>query len=308
MLYKMASCHMVLLMLVSLVGGFRTNSHLPLWMSNQNQRWDAQPNLVETHSGSGSYVVVGNRNTLDGERLHSYSNSPSSNTNPNNINSDGLRVIRNKNFNDKEKSGASSSSGIYNSLFRDSEVYEKFRGAELGERGSGVGNRISTDAGLNPGGYIHAIDLIADHNQGLFNSGSSNGGSSSDSSSSSESEESTSFRRFSYEGRPSFKDASNSKKPSLDRLIAGTRASGLYQGMHPHFGPTFEWELTSKVTHFGPNLAIVERGRLNHPSYRMYYSELEGSRIFRRRTVCSKKKKPNLISPNLTKTNFFFLR
>jgi len=263
-------------MLVSLVGGFRTNSHLPLWMSNQNQRWDAQPNLVETHSGSGSYVVVGNRNTLDGERLHSYSNSPSSNTNPNNINSDGLRVIRNKNFNDKEKSGASSSSGIYNSLFRDSEVYEKFRGAELGERGSGVGNRISTDAGLNPGSYIHAIDLIADHNQGLFNSGSSNGGSSSDSSSSSESEESTSFRRFSYEGRPSFKDASNSKKPSLDRLIAGTRASGLYQGMHPHFGPTFEWELTSKVTHFGPNLAIVERGRLNHPSYRMYYKNAQG--------------------------------
>jgi len=46
--------------------------------------------------------------------------------------------------------------------------------------------------------------------------------------------------------------------------------------MHPHFGPTFEWELTSRVTHFGPNLAIVERGRLNHPSYRMYYKNAQG--------------------------------
>ena len=241
-------------MLVSLVGGFRSNSHVPLWMSNQNQPWNAQPNMAKTQT-SGSYVVVGNRNTFDGDHLHSYSNSLSRN----NIDGEGLRVIRNKNFIDKEKSGAYSSSGIHNDLFRDSELV--FRGAELGERGSGVDNRIFMDAELNQGSYIRKPSYI--------NPGRLNGGSSSDSSSSSsESDEyrGPSFRvgPNSYQGRPTIRGWSDdqSKKSSKP-------------GVHPHFGPTLSWESTSKITHFGPDISIVERGRLNHPSYRIYYSELK---------------------------------
>jgi len=242
-------------MLVSLVGGFRSNSHVPLWMSNQNQPWNAQPNMAKTQT-SGSYVVVGNRNTFDGDHLHSYSNSLSRN----NIDGEGLRVIRNKNFIDKEKSGAYSSSGIHNDLFRDSELV--FRGAELGERGSGVDNRIFMDAELNQGSYIRKPSYI--------NPGRLNGGSSSDSSSSSsESDEyrGPSFRvgPNSYQGRPTIRGWSDDQSKESSK-----------PGVHPHFGPTLSWELTSKITHFGPDISIVERGRLNHPSYRIYYKNAEG--------------------------------
>lgn len=60
---------------------------------------------------------------------------------------------------------------------------------------------------------------------------------------------------------------------SSNNRVQGTQGSSHTQGFHPHFGPMFSWETTSRVTHFSNNVTIVERGRPNDESYAIYYSE-----------------------------------